>query len=88
MENKNYMYQAILAIWTLLKNFGFEPIDSNDDEKWELLLIDTNRMLAKFNNPKYPRINFFVRELANVVISYYEKNPYFMKNNEVQDKAS
>lgn len=88
MEKKKYMYEAILAIWSILKTYGFDPISSNDDAKWESLIQDVNELVEKFNNPNYPRINFYVREIANLTISYYEKNPYFMQKHNLMGKAS
>lgn len=69
MDEKKIIYEIILSIWNIAKEFGFE--DLTDDE-WEKFIKKGMNFRSQFS--KYgENIDFFSRNIFLSLNNYYER---------------
>lgn len=69
MEEKKIVYELILDIWGLAKNFGFEPLSDSD---WERYIYETDKLYKSKYKQSEERIEMLFRQMLLALTDYYE----------------
>lgn len=69
MEEKKIVYQIVIDLWNLAKEFNFQRLS---DKEWELLVEKGMKLREKF--VQYGTdIDLFYREMYRALENYYER---------------
>lgn len=69
MEEKKIVYQIVIDLWNLAKEFNFQRLS---DKEWELLVEKGMKLREKFMS--YGKdIDLLFRGMFNAVQEYYER---------------
>lgn len=67
MEEKKVIYEVILSVWNLFKEYGFKQLT---DDEWEKLIQRGNEMEKEFRS-KSKSMNRLFRDMFAALQNYY-----------------